>query len=1079
MAGRLDSRAGRRYPGGVFGHQVLIASKLAPPAVKGAHLNRPRLLDRLDRIQQHRLTTVVAGAGFGKTTLLSQWAARSSSPVLWYDLTERDADPQVLALHLAHLLHADAAREILEQQGGAARHGVEVFEHLAAAAGRCEAGTTLVLDGFQSLHAAPLTLDLLDRFTRVLPTGFAVVVASREPPALADLPRWSLEGEVLEVGATALAFSASETGELFERLQGQELAAEAAAGLQAATGGWPMAVQLACRLGAPDLVAEGGRPRRDLFDYLAREVLSRVPSAGRELLLAVAPLDTIDAGLAATLLDESRRSQGPEAEVARVLAALADTGLLTRVGAEGRFASNPIFRDFLLAELQAAGNLANARRASARALASSGRAEDALALWQAAGEEDEAAETLAAIAPGLVEAGRIDTLLGWADRLPQAAVAARAQLCVAVGDACRLGSRFDRAIEFLKMAAAAALDPAERGRALAAQARVYLDTVQPTRAIRLLDEALAALPPGADRDDALLLLAENKINMGDVRAAEALLQQAAERDPRVLLNRSRLLLRTGRLRQVRALLDTARAVPHASGAGPGVAADADLRQSDAGSLEPTQAHREADLVMSLVEALMGDADRALALASGALDRAHRQGAPYTEAAALMRRGHAKLVLGDAAGAVADYDAAVELANRLGIARLGVEARMGQLMARARLGRPFEAGEAELAVDTARFAGDPWMAAFACAGIGHALARCGDPHAGRWLDQAAADFERTGDGFGMAVALLGRAVLDRERGDPAAMKLHLQAVEAQVRRNGSDFLLERPTLLGFASPDAMSHFFAFQAAGGMPPLAASRTVPTERLRIRTMGGFRLEVAGTASWRRGKARELLHLLITRRGEWLPKVQIIDTLWPELGPEVADGTFRVALNALNKVLEPDRPSGQNPRHVVKQAGSYRIDEASVWIDVAEAERLLDSARSADLATAVNLYRKGLELMPGPFLAEFPGLGSWCDRERERLEARFTDASLHLVRLLLAAGQAEEAVGWAERLIARDPCAEEGYRQLMEARFALGDRVQALKAYDRCLAALDAELGVEPMPETRALKDRILSAAPPVTKG
>ena len=577
----------------------------------------------------------------------------------------------------------------------------------------------------------------------------------------------------------------------------------------------------------------------------------------------------------------------------------------------------------------------------------------------------------------------------------------------------------------------------------------------------------------------MLLLAENKINMGAVKAAEALLQEAAEGDPRVRLNRARLLLRTGRLQQVRALLDPARSAAPTADTGCSESLQAAPQPADAGPLEPTQAHREADLVLALVEALLGDADRSLALASGALDRAHRQGAPYTEAAALMRRGHAKLVLGDAAGAGADYDAAVELANRVGIARLGVEARMGQLMARARLGRPFEAGEAELAVDTARFAGDPWMAAFACAGIGHALARCGDPQASRWLDQAAADFERTGDGFGLAVAILGKAVLDRERGDLASLRVNLQTVEAQLKRSGSDFLLARPTLLGFASHAARAHFFAFLSTGEAATPAAPRTVPAGRLRIRTMGGFRIEGTGPASWRRGKARELLHLFITRRGEWLPKVQIIDTLWPELGPEIADGTFRVALNALNKVLEPDRPSGQNPRYIVKQGGTYRIDEASVWIDVAEAERLLDSARSADLATAVNLYRKGLELMPGPFLAEFPGHGSWCDRERERLEARFTDAALRLVRLLLADGQAEEAVGWAERLVARDPCAEEGYRQLMEARLALGDRSQALKAYDRCAAALEAELGVEPMPETRALKDRILAATPPVTKG
>ncbi len=1090
----------------LFGEDLVTRTKFIAPQVKGAHIRRERLHRLLEGAHEVPLTVVVAGAGYGKSTLLAGFVDASGVPGLWYELGERDADPQVLALHLAHLCHrvfpGAAARALaaLERPGGAAVHWAAAAEALAdGLLDRLEQHTLLVLDDFEVLDRAPEALGLINHFVGHLPPRLHVVIASRSRPGLPNLARWRLEGNVLAIDQDALAFDVSEARALIARLgkdSGDDAPIER---LVRETAGWPMAVQLVARrlgLGGPPNYGTGplGSPtagheplvtdpeaRRDLFEYLAREVLDVLPALERDFLLATAPLSRLDSVVCDALTD--REDSGD------ILVRLADRGILL-VAPEptsGGHRLHHLFRDFLGARLAESGRLTEARRAAAAALSRVGRVAEAIDLWLASDSHDVAAERILAVGPSLVAQGMFETVAFWIRRLPEPKLAQAPQLALLMGDACRMAARFDSALSWYDRALAALdTDPDGRSRALAAKAQVFLDTVRPAMATALLEEAARLATDAGRRADLQVLLAENALNHGEPARAEMLLAEAGPDAPAAGEVRGRLLLRTGRLQEARAWLRGL------------------LERETQGAVK---AHREAALVLALVEAFLGNAAAARDLAMRGLERARTQGAAWGEAVGLIRAGHAALVSGQDREAEALYRKSLKLADALGVDRLTAEPLLGLTVLAGKRG---DVGEADRlsarAAEVASRHGDAWMVALTGLGLGVALAQAADPRALRQLDVAEKAFARLGDAHGELKAKVwaARVALAPAEGKGAAVRL--AALFARIRELGLGEILRGPSLLGFATAAQTREFLRDAIAAGLPgpvlkaalesgdpdtsevqailaDLGLSTVEDPEAetaaaLRIRSLGSFRVWRGSSEidrkAWGRKIALQLFHLLMVHRNEVLPKSRIIDVLWPDLEPGVADGTFRVALNTLNKTLEPDRPAGREPRYILRQGTAYGLRQGEdLWLDAAEFERLLDGAAVLEAAgqDPADLLVQGLELCEGDFLAEFTEYGAWCDRERERLAVRFSDSAARLARLLLDRGIAAGCAKWAQRLVERDPCAEPAYRLLMTAQYRLGDRTGAMRTYERCVEALSQELDVEPMPETVAVHEAIVN--------
>jgi ATP/maltotriose-dependent transcriptional regulator MalT len=284
-----------------------------PPTAPALLLARTHLCDRLAEVPTRRLTTVVAEAGFGKSTLLSGWA--SSVHSAWYSVTQDDSSLDALARGLVDVLRlrvpglpADLPAVLAGSRGPDAV-GDEPERAQGCAALICQAlqeqlrrDLVLVIDDFQELADGVGAVRLVDSICREAPPNLHLVLSSRlEPPFSIDRLRG--QGQVLELGGSDLAFSVEETAELLAELAGI-VDPETAEQVHRGTGGWPAAVRLAAetlreapvsaRAVALDRIRRPGGP---LFAYLASEVFAHEAAEVSQLVRTVAPLERFTAKL--------------------------------------------------------------------------------------------------------------------------------------------------------------------------------------------------------------------------------------------------------------------------------------------------------------------------------------------------------------------------------------------------------------------------------------------------------------------------------------------------------------------------------------------------------------------------------------------------------------------------------------------------------------------------------------------------------------------------------------------------------------------------------------------------------------
>jgi DNA-binding SARP family transcriptional activator len=250
-------------------------------------------------------------------------------------------------------------------------------------------------------------------------------------------------------------------------------------------------------------------------------------------------------------------------------------------------------------------------------------------------------------------------------------------------------------------------------------------------------------------------------------------------------------------------------------------------------------------------------------------------------------------------------------------------------------------------------------------------------------------------------------------------------------------------------------------------------PGYTLRIQMLGNFRVwrgirEVQGR-EWQREKARQLLQLLLTYRGQWLQREQICSWLWPDSDLDAAERQFKVTLNALNTALEPLRPPRTMPFFVRRQGLAYSFAPSyGCWIDVDEFELRTTSVVQGDAEFFLRNSQIAVQLYKGDYLAEAL-YDSWTLEERERLMARYLATATMLAERMMDMGDEQQAVQLCERVLRRDRCYEEAYQVLMRVYARSGSRSQALRTYGRCEHALQDELGIDPLPETTELYEQI----------
>ena len=295
----------------------LAETKLAAPLVRPGTVAKADVIARLSASSAH-LATVVAPAGYGKTTLLARWADADPRPFAWVALDSRDDDPIVFLRYVAAAIHRveplpPPVFEALSGPGGSTWS--TRVPRVGNALGGLERPMVLVFDDLHSV-AGPACLDVVSALLDYVPAGSQIAIATREAPAL-PLARWRAHGRVEEIGVAELRLNEREAGLLLEAAGVAFDAADVSA-LTDRTEGWPAGLYLAAlavQAGAPSAIAAAGFSGQERFvsEYFRLELLSRLPASEAQFLKHTSVLDRMNGPLCDSVLETTRSAETLEA----------------------------------------------------------------------------------------------------------------------------------------------------------------------------------------------------------------------------------------------------------------------------------------------------------------------------------------------------------------------------------------------------------------------------------------------------------------------------------------------------------------------------------------------------------------------------------------------------------------------------------------------------------------------------------------------------------------------------------------------------------------------------------------------
>ena len=285
----------------------LLQTKILLPQRKMEQLARPRLVQRLDDGLQRRLTLISAPAGFGKTTLLTEWLATTRFPelrVAWLSLDEPDSDPStfwsyfILALRSVQPGIAEMLLPML--QAPQARPIQSILAILINEVSALDEPFTMVLDDYHVIQSETVH-EGLAFLVEHLPRQMHLVVASRSDPPL-PLARLRARREVSELRAADLRFTSDEAAAFFNEVLSLGIDPADIEALEARTEGWIAALQLAAlslqgRQDVAAFVRSFTGDDRYIVDYLVDEVLRRQPEPVRRFLLYTSIVERLNASL--------------------------------------------------------------------------------------------------------------------------------------------------------------------------------------------------------------------------------------------------------------------------------------------------------------------------------------------------------------------------------------------------------------------------------------------------------------------------------------------------------------------------------------------------------------------------------------------------------------------------------------------------------------------------------------------------------------------------------------------------------------------------------------------------------------
>jgi LuxR family maltose regulon positive regulatory protein len=526
--------------GKVLDQDELLTTKLAVPPVRSSLVERHRLIKQLDMGLGRKMILVTGPAGFGKTTLLSNWLHSCSLPIAWLSLDARDNDLVrfwTYVIAALQKLQAGIAEHVLTMLPSVETRSLEtIMTAFINALATLPNDVVLVLDDYHVIDAQPIH-DAITFLLDYMPSQFHLVLASRSEPPF-PLARLRARCHMVELTANDLRFSRDEAEAFFHNVMNLKLSNEDITALALRTEGWIAGLHLVSlalqgRQNVSQFVNDFQGNHRYILDYLSSEVLQRQPQHIQQFLLQTAILDRINGSLCDAVTDQ-KNSQA-------VIEQLEQANLFL-IGLDDRrywYRYHQLFVEFLYERLYRTSpeGLQALHHRAAQWHIRHGLTTEAIQHALAASEFSLAAYLVQKMAQTMLMRREVTTLLAWLAALPDTIVQDAPHLSLVYAWALIHANQLDAVEQYLQNAESAIEAgkvlgeiPSMRGEIAAIRARVAAFQGDSSRTIELSQHALALLPENVVhiRGEVALNLGIAYISNGNTTAASQAFVQARD-----------------------------------------------------------------------------------------------------------------------------------------------------------------------------------------------------------------------------------------------------------------------------------------------------------------------------------------------------------------------------------------------------------------------------------------------------------------------------------------------------------------------------------------------------------------------
>ncbi len=1037
---------------------VPYSAKIEIPKRRRAIIRRQRLVEALAAAADRRIAVVTAPPGYGKTTLLIDFAQSCEGPVCWYSLDERDVNP---ATFLRYFVAAGRAQfpEFGAELAAALTSGEELqagrlTDLLVAATASAGAGFIFILDDFHSLDSAPQDFrKAFEGWLYRLPPDVHVVLSGRSRPQIAVLPMMEVRQEVGTITAAGFSFTCDEVALLFREVLGKEISLDDSQRLADLTEGWAGALVLLAERppsGSGDVALEQLRGSDTLFQYISLEQFDPLPGEVREFLLGSAVLRTLDVAIVNELLGTAAAEEK--------LTFLARLNLLVTPGdPEQPRRYHRLFRAFLVSHLRASdpARFRELNEKAARISEAAHHWDDAVYHYIQEAAWDSIIQITDRVGSRLFEEGHWDTLAEWLDAVPAEELSSRPKLMIWKARVLHRLRQTDRALALL--AQASEILEAREDWVTVAEAQIMRGVCLRLKGEYTLSrESLASAGTLlTTHDGPTALVTEARRELGITLYKAGAVSEAIEELTAVVEVYEAL---GDRYNLAYAVSELAAALV----LGGRIAAAIVHLERERGLW--TELGNEYYLVQTLNNLgvsyfLQGDLAAAEEILQQGLIKARHIVNVWQEIYFTANLADIKREQGEHAAALEMYRtalqdsrmvtdiyirvyilAAIADTHRLAGDAESAESAVEKAMAEAeKAGGPMELGIALLASGLVKKQQEDTKGAVAC--LQEAI-----PHfelKGAWRELAIARFHLAGLYFSLNKKTLALEMLE--------------SCARLVKEMGYDHFLvveasRNPLLVQYASANKLaggyySRMLKLIKAPAVATSGSDTDVQTsEESGVRTVyafgfGNLRVEIEGREisdlEWRSEKSKEMFFFFLANGGP-LRKEEIVTALWPDMPEDKTTSSFHSNMYRLRKALYQDV--------VAKDSGRYILDpQARFVFDVTDYQQALQqiAATPKGSPAAITVMERALDLYKGPFAADF--YSEWAQTLRPQLEEQQMSLLGSLAAAYNETGQYKKSADICQRILEVDEFNEAAWYRLMSNYIQDGQAEAARYCYTR----------------------------------